>query len=64
MDCSLPGSSVLGIHKAKILEWIAIPFSKGSSPTRDRTRVSHIEGKFFMSEPPGKPLSISTYFQI
>ena len=35
MDCSLPGSSVHGILQAKILEWVAIPFSRGSSQPRD-----------------------------
>ena len=35
MDCSPPGSSVLGILQARILEWIAIPFSRGSSQPRD-----------------------------
>ena len=35
MDCSPPGSSVLGILQARILEWVAIPFSRGSSQPRD-----------------------------
>ena len=47
MDCSLPGSSVHGILQARILEWLAIPFSRGSSWPRDRTQVSHIVGRFF-----------------
>ena len=47
MDCSLPGSSVLGILQARILEWIAIPFSRGSSQPRGRTGVSCIAGRFF-----------------
>ena len=47
LDCSLPGSSVHGILQARILEWIAIPFSRGSSQPRDQTCVSHIEGRFF-----------------
>ena len=42
MDCSLPGSSVLGILQARILEWVAISSSRGSSPPRDRTRISCI----------------------
>ena len=46
-DCSLPGSSVYGILQARILEWIAIPFSRGSSQPRDRTLVSCIAGRFF-----------------
>ena len=40
MDCSRPGSSVHGIFHARILEWVAISYSRGSSPPRDRTRVS------------------------
>ena len=42
MDCSLPGSSVHGILQARILEWVAIPFSKGSSQPRDGTCISCI----------------------
>ena len=42
MDCSPPGSSVLGILQARILEWIAVPSSRGSSQPRDRTRVSYV----------------------
>ena len=44
MDYSLPGSSVHGIFEARILEWVAISFSRGSSPPRDRTWVSCIAG--------------------
>ena len=47
MDCSLPGFSVLGILHARILEWFASPFSKGSSRPRDRTWVFSIAGIFF-----------------
>ena len=39
MDCSPPGSSVHGISQARILEWVAISYSRGSSRCRDRTRV-------------------------
>ena len=49
MGYSLPGSSVHGILKAIILEWVAIPFSRGSSRSRDRNQVSHIAGTFFTS---------------
>ena len=45
MDCSLPGSSVHGILQARILEWVAISFSRGSSRPRDRTQVSCIVGR-------------------
>ena len=44
---SLPGSSVRGILQARILEWVAISFSRGSSKTRDRTLVSCTAGRFF-----------------
>ena len=50
MDCSLPGSSVHGILQARILEWVAVPFSRGSSQPRDRTQVSHIAGRFFTTD--------------
>ena len=46
MDCSLPGSSVHGIFQARIMEWVAISFSRGSSWPRDQTRVSCIAGRF------------------
>ena len=57
MDCSLPGSSVRGIHQARILEWVVISFSRRSFPPRDRTRVSCIANGLFVSEPPRKPWS-------
>ena len=47
MDCSLPGSSLHGILQARVLEWGAIAFSRGSSRPRDRTRVSCIPGGRF-----------------
>ena len=47
MDCSLPGSSVHGIFQARVLEWVAISFSRGSSWPRDRTWVFHIIGRHF-----------------
>ena len=47
MDYSPPGSSVHGILQARILEWIAIPFSRRSSRSRDRIWVFSIAGGFF-----------------
>ena len=47
MDCSPPGSSVHGISQARILEWVAISFSRGSSWPRNWTQVSGIAGRFF-----------------
>ena len=54
MNCSPPGSSFHGISQAKILEWVAIFFSRGSSRARDQTYVSCITGRFFTTEPPEK----------
>ena len=48
IDCSLPGSSVHGILQARILEWVAISFSRGSSQPRDQTQVSCILSRFFI----------------
>jgi len=45
MDCSLPGSSAHEIFQARVLEWVAISFSRGSSWPRDQTWVSHIVGR-------------------
>ena len=47
MDCSLPGSAIHGIFQARILEWAAISFSRGSSQPRDRTRVFCIADRCF-----------------
>ena len=47
MDCSLPGSSIRGILQARLLEWVAISFSRGSSQPKNRTWVSRIAGRFF-----------------
>ena len=47
MDWSLSGSSLHGIFQARVLEWVAISFSRRSSQPRDRTQVSRIVGKRF-----------------
>ena len=47
MDCSLPRVSVHGIFQARILEWVALSFSRGSSRPRDQARVSRIVGRSF-----------------
>ena len=57
MDCSPPGSSVHGILQARILEWVAMPYSTGSSRPRDWSRVSCVSctaGRFFTAEALGK----------
>ena len=48
MDCSSPNSFVHGILQARILEWVAIPFSRGSSRPRDWSQVSCTAGRFFI----------------
>ena len=55
LNCNSPGSSLHGISQARILEWVAISFSRGSSWPRDPTCISCTAGRFFTSEPPGKP---------
>ena len=56
MDCSLLGSSVHGILQARILEWVGVFSSKGSSQPRNRTHISCSAGRFFTAEPWGKPM--------
>ena len=56
MDCSPPGSSVHRILQARILEWVATPFSRGSSLCRDQTQSHALQADSLPSEPPGKPL--------
>ena len=49
----------MGVVQARILEWVVMPFSRGSSAPRDPTQVSYVSciaGGFFTSEPPGKPI--------
>ena len=55
MDCSLPGSFVYGILQARILEWVAFPFSKGSSKPKIKPRSPTWQVDSLPSEPPGKP---------
>ena len=73
MTCSLPGSSVRGILQARILEWVAVTFSRGSSWRRDWTRVSCVScmtGRFFTTsatwEAPGllRSVSVLKHFRI
>ena len=55
LNCSQPDSSVHGILQTRILEWIAVPFSRESFQPRDRTQVSTLQADPLLSEPPGKP---------
>ena len=62
MDCGLPGFSVHGILQARILEWVAMPLSRGSSLPRDQTCVSYVSyiGRkvLYHQHHPGSPLVI------
>ena len=62
VDCSPRGSSVHKILQARILEWVACPFSKGSSRPRDGTQVSCIAGRFFTIWATEEPLRRSVLF--
>ena len=65
LDCSPPGSSVYAITQARILEWVAFPFSRRSSQPRDQTCVSCIlAGRFFTTEPPGNLKRIDAKFNL
>ena len=55
IDCSLPGFSVHGVSQGRVLEWVAISFSRASSWSRDWTCVACIAGGLFTAEPPGIP---------
>ena len=66
MDCNPPGSSVRGILQPRILEWVVMPSSRGSSQPRDRNCVScllHWQEGPLPLPPPGKPYTISVYFE-
>ena len=58
MDYSPPGYSIHGIFMASILELVAKPCPRGSSRSKDQTHVSCIAGRFFITEPLGKPMSL------
>ena len=65
MDCSLPGSSVHGIFQARILEWVAMPSSRGSSQPRDQTQMSHVScigSRFFTTSSTWKAQFSSVQF--
>ena len=65
MYCSQPGSSVHGILQARILEWVAIPFSKGSSPARDQMLMSYTaDGFFIIRSHQGSPSCWSSVFSV
>ena len=65
MDCSPPGSSIYGVFQARILEWVAISFSRGSSQTRDQALIKPMSpalaAGFFTTDPHGKPTYTYTH---
>ena len=67
VDCSSPGSSVHGIPQTRILEWVAMSFSRGSSQLRDWTQVSyhllHWQAGTLPLVPPGKPRGQEMHLQ-
>jgi len=56
MDCSLTGSFVHGILQVRILEWVAIPFSRGSPYPGIKSGSPALQVDSLQSEPPGKPI--------
>ena len=65
VSCNLLRSSVHGISQVRILEWVAIPFSRGSSWHRDQTQVSCIGRQFlYCLSHPGGPLNASCKSQL
>ena len=65
MDCSPPGSSVHGILQARILEWVSMPSSRGSSQPADQIWVSCLScvtSKFFTNKPLEKPMYVLINF--
>ena len=64
MDCSPPGSSVHRIFQTRILEWVAISFSRRSSQPRDQTQVSYIAGGFFANWATKEAQTVYTLFQV
>ena len=62
--CDPMDYTVHGILQARILEWVAFPFSRGSSQSRDQTQVSHIAGRFFTSWATREALRIQQNFSL
>ena len=63
MDCSPPGSSVHGILQARVLEWVAMPSSRGSPNPGIKPGSPSFQADALTSEPPGKPIFCPTSFQ-
>ena len=61
MDCSLPGSSVRGVLQARILEWVAIPFSRDLPTPGIKPRSPALQADSLPAEPQGKPIPINIH---
>ena len=64
MDCRPPGASVQWIFQERVLEWVAIPFSRGSCQPRDETWSPALQADSLPSEPPGKSCQFSDTIKI
>jgi len=62
MDCSLPVFSVHGIFQARILEWVTISFSRGSTWPRDQSHISCIGQRILYTAQPGKPIPLPQHW--
>ena len=61
IDCSLPASSVHGILQTRILEWVAMLFSRGSSQSRDQTQDPALQADSLPSEASGRPIPLDRF---
>jgi len=64
IDCGLQGSYIHGVIQARIVEWVPVPSSRGSSQPRDGATISCIAGGFFTAEPLGKPHGKGSFFAL
>ena len=65
LDCNAPSFSVHGILQARILEWVVMPFSRGTFQPRDQTCISYVScvaGGFFTADPRGKKFNFTSTF--
>ena len=63
MDCSLPDYAVHGISQARILEWVAISFSRGSSQLRAETHIACLAVEYFTTEYLGNHDGVVTHLE-
>ena len=61
VDCNPPGPTVHGILQTRILEWVAIPITRGSSHPGIKPESPALKADSVLSEPPGKPVYVHVY---